>query len=148
MKKLPGPIALLSVVCLLPLAVGAAPAGFDDGVKAYNARQYANALARFQQAARVAPTDPLTHYYMGLSYQGLNQFSLAKQQYEYVYATSKNNGLRASCSAALASLSRYQSQKITGSGYAIASASAGRAGGGGGVRASGRLKVIEFYADW
>lgn len=147
MKKLPGFIALLSAACLLPLAVGAAPAGFDDGVKAYNARQYAIALGRFQQAARVAPTDSLTHYYMGLCYQGQNQFTLAKQQYEYVYATSNSNALRASCSSALASLNRYQSQKITGSGYTIASAPTGRSGGGG-VRASGRLKVIEFYADW
>lgn len=143
-KRLTQSFVLSGLSFLVPLTAQAAPAGFDEGVKAYNARQHSIALGRFQQAARVAPTDAMTHYYMGLCYQGLTQFTPAKQQYEYVYATSNNNALRASCSSAMASLSRFQSQKITGSGYPSAAAPGGR----GAVRVSGRLKVIEFYADW
>ena len=124
----------------------AAPAGFDDAVRAYSSRQYAAALSRFQQVARTAPSDALTHYYMGLCYQGLNQFSMAKQQYEWVYAVSKDSGLRTSCSQALSQLGRYQSQKITG--YAGSSFGSPAGGRSSAVRASGRLKVIEFYTDW
>lgn len=151
-------VAMVSVLSSTP-AFGAPP-GFDDGVKAYNSRQYSNALARFQQVARSAPSDALNRYYMGLCYQGLNQFALAKQQYEYVYATSRDSSLRASCSRALSGLGRYQSQKSSGS-VSSTQATSGKSPGnfgdalafdplnrGPAVKASGRLKVIEFYADW
>jgi tetratricopeptide (TPR) repeat protein len=65
-------------------ALAAPPAAFRDGVQAYNTRNYRLALTKFQQAAQVAPTDAASHYYMGLCYQGMNQYTLAQQQFQWV----------------------------------------------------------------
>lgn len=129
----------------------AAPAGFDDAVKTYNARQYSAALGKFLQVARANPNDVLTRYYMGLCYQQTHQFSMAKQQYEWVSAMSKDPGIKNSCRQALDQLGRYQSQRVGSS--SVPAYSGGPADFGGlpsspPVRISGRLKVIEFYTDW
>ena len=128
-------------------AIGAPP-GFAEGVRAYGARQYAQAAAYFRQAATKAPTDPLVHYYLGLSYQGTNQMSLAKAEYSYV-ANYAPNPLRSQASLALNNLSRY-STTYSGSGSAsaaprVASAAAPPSAG---AKVSGKLQLYLFTADW
>ncbi len=133
-----------------------APSGFDQGVQLYNSRQYARALSQFQQAARVAPQDAATHYYMGLCYQCLNQVALATQQYQWVASTSRNPSLRSQSQAALAQLSHYQANRsYSGSGVTAASSQnastrqpAPAAAGAQKPRASGRLKILEFWTSW
>ncbi len=139
---------VVSAACSFVSPAFAAPPGFDDAVKSYNSRQYSVALSKFALVARAVPNDILTHYYMGLCYQQTNQFSMAKSQYEWVSATSRDPALRASCGQALSQLGKYQSQKISGAGPTSSFRGGGSTGGGGAVRVSGRLKVIEFYTDW
>lgn len=152
MRKLCAPVAICMCIANLiaPAAANAAPPGFDDAVKSYNARQFSVALSKFCQVARANPNDVLTHYYMGLCYQQTNQFSMAKAQYEWVQTASRDNGIRNSCAQALAQLGRYQSQKVSGSGPipSFSGSSGGGAPTGAPVRVSGRLRVIEFYTDW
>ncbi len=142
-------LALMSLqLCAIPSAE-AAPAGFDDGVRAYNGRQYRQALSSFSQAASQAPADPMVRYYMGLSYQGLNQMTLAKQQFEYVASCQSNPSLAGQARTALQNLARYQpTRQGTASPVRIASAAGSGGAAASGQRASGRLKVIDFSTEW
>jgi tetratricopeptide (TPR) repeat protein len=143
-----------AIVAALLLGTGnsalAIPPQFAEGVRFYNARQHSAAIAKFTEALRQEPANPLIHYYMGLSYQGSNQMSLAKQQYEWVAAASPDPNLRSQASMALTNLGRYSSSNNR---LAIASARAAdvpirAARRSNGAKLKGRLKVIDFYADW
>lgn len=140
---------LLQLLFFSLLPAGAAPAGFNEGVKLYNVRQYKQALAYFTQAAQAAPADPLVRYYMGLSYQGLNQMAQARQQYEWVATCRSNPALAQQASGALQNLSRYQSTRA-GSGTVTPPSSVGAPAPAGdpSVPISGRLKILYFTTDW
>lgn len=126
------------------LSAEAAPSGFNEGVAAYNARNYRAALSRFQQAAQAAPRDASIRYYMGLCYQGMNQMSLAKQEYQWV-AASGTPALRSQATAALSNLSRYP---VSYSGSSTASPAAATSAASGQRKIAGRLKVYDFYTVW
>jgi hypothetical protein len=153
MKRWPHAIAAVFFTLVLTAPVGlSAPAGYDQGVQAYKSRQYNVALGFFSNAARSAPADPAVHYYMGLCYQGMNQMTLAKQQYEWVAGYGSNAQLRSQAQAALGQLSKY-STSYAGSSSSPVVAMAGSHGGGGqsapsGPKLSGRLQILEFYTDW
>jgi hypothetical protein len=57
---------------------------FADGMRAYGAHLYPQALAIFSTASRKNYGDAKLHYYMGLCYQRMNQSLLARQQYQWV----------------------------------------------------------------
>lgn len=141
---------LLICVAAGPAAVSA-PAGFSEGVKAYNSRQYGQAVSYLTQAARQAPADPMVRYYLGLAYQGMNQMTLARQQYEWVAGCRTNPGLQSQAMGALQNLSKYQPSR---QGSAITVASRGTAPGGrqqvasGTQQVSGRLQILMFETDW
>ncbi len=143
-------LALISLALFAVTSVQAASAAFSDGVRAYNGRQYSQALRYLSQAASEAPTDPMIHYYMGLSYQGMNQMTLAKQQFEWVASCRSNPVLAGQAQVAVQNLSRYKPTQS--SGWAGTTASTASSGGGSpaasGQRASGKLKVIDFSTDW
>ena len=67
---------------------------FNEGVQAYNHRQYSQALSKFSELERLGQGSELVHYYMALSYQGLNQISMAKAEYSFVSARARDAGLR------------------------------------------------------
>lgn len=139
-------IATVALFQLSSLAAIAAPAGFAEGIQAYNGRNYRLALANFQRAAQTAPKDCAVHYYLGLSYQGMNQYTLAKQEYQWVASSGDIPALRSRAAAALSNLSRYSPShqgspmpsRANGAGRAIAS----------NYRSSGRFQVLDFYTDW
>ena len=117
---------------------------FDQAVQKYKLRQYSAALVDFQTVLRANPRDAMTHYYMALCYQAMNQVSLAKQQYEWV-AGSNDTTLRGYASSGLAQLQKFPSSYMG----AITPSSPGvGARSGSAPRINGRLKVIEFYTDW
>ncbi len=131
-------------------SVTAAPGSFESGVQAYKARQYSVAMNHFNAAAATSPNDVTLHYYMGLCYQGMNQIALAKQQYEWVAASGGNSVIANNARTALQQLSAYR-----GGAQPTGRSTAGTVGGeqptllaSAGPKASGRLKVIEFYTDW
>lgn len=143
-------LLLLAFSSLFP-AWSAPPPGFREDVAAYNAKQYRQALTYFAQAGQAAPTDPMLHYYMGLTYQGLNQMTLARQQYEWVVACKSNPALSQQASSALQNLSRYQPSRAgsvstapaTGTRSPSSSHSSGPV-----TPISGRLKILYFSTDW
>jgi tetratricopeptide (TPR) repeat protein len=143
----------LSAVLSLLLAVpaGAAPAGFAEGVRFYNARQYNQALACFTRAAQAEPNNATVRYYMGLSYQGMNQMTQAKQQYQWVWSTAarSNPALAQQAGAALQNLSRYQTGLSSGSPVSAPSgAPAPTAVAGAPAKLTGKLKILYFTTDW
>lgn len=147
-------VALAIVCSSSPLS--AAPAAFADGVKAYNARQYSVALGYFGEAARTAPSDPSVHYYMGLCYQGTNQMSQARQQYEWVATQGSNPALRGQALAALGQLSQYKKTWQSSNGTSAASnslrsvAPPPKTAGGNSPPPPmvGKMQILEFYTDW
>jgi len=148
-------VAFAIVCSSSPLS--AAPSGFAEGVKAYNARQYSVALGHFNAAARTAPRDPSVHYYMGLCYQGTNQMSLARQQYEWVASQGANPGLRGQALAALGQLANYKTSWQSSNTSAATATSLrnftppSKVSGGSNSPPKamvGRLHVMEFYTDW
>lgn len=92
---------------------------FEDAVRSYDERKYAQALdqlERFHQQAdfskpHLQSLHDRTHYYMGLSYQNLNQLAPAKQQFTWVYQHSKNAKLRYNSQVAYQQLNYYQSHR-------------------------------------
>ncbi len=142
----------------LPSAQAEPSSSYSEGVKAYNNRQYNQSISFLLKAATQTPNDPMVHYYMGLSYQGMNQMTMAKQQYEWVASCNTNPALAAQAQTALTNLSRYKpnlqlgSGRITAATTAATSSSTTSRGGNksatAGQRASGRLKIIEFSTSW
>ncbi len=136
----------LSIFALTTLSLSvpalAAPAGLDQAVAEYNSRHYAEALFRLQNINRSNPSDAMTHYYMGLSYQALNQIQSAQGEYNWIYAYSKDQRLRYNAYQALQQIQRwsanraYQGQgnnfaRVQGSPYRPAPAAARDAAGSG-----------------
>jgi thiol-disulfide isomerase/thioredoxin len=152
-KFLPRLVAGLAVAVMcqpatVTASLAAPPAGMGKAIQAYNSRQYAVALTQFEQISKTAPTDGLTHYYMGLCFQGLSQFSAARQQYRWV-ASYGDASMRPSAFAALCQLDSYESkqaslhQNTVASSTQVASAKPE-------VKPAfaGRLKVLEFSTQW
>lgn len=148
-------------VVLLAILVGcftapatAAPAGFAEGVRAYQARRFNIALEQFTRAARSAPNDATVHYYLGLCYQSTNQVSLAKQQYDWVVSCSPIPSLRSQASLALSQLSKFSITRAGAVASPLSDGSRSAADGAAKLAAAadvpklnGRLRLIEFYTD-
>ncbi|HMP52740.1 MAG TPA: hypothetical protein PKD05_14395 [Candidatus Melainabacteria bacterium] len=132
---------LLSVVAFL-LLISVAPARAKDSasksdgpsIKAvhtlYSSGQYKDALKLIGKM----PQSDLTHYYSGLSYQGLNQTSRASAEYNWVVSYSKNEKLRQNASRALKSVRSYsRARTYAGNGnvYARYNGTAAASSGGG-----------------
>ncbi len=75
--------------------------------------------------------------------------SLARQQYEWISSSAANAQLKSYAAAGIANLSRYPSSVGSSSFTASAKvAAAASTAAGGAPHIVGRLKVLEFYADW
>lgn len=136
---------MLLLVAQISAAQASSPV-FDRAVQLYKAHQFGPALTTFQAFLKTNPSDAMSHYYMALCYQGTNQMSLSRQQYEWVSAKSPNAQLRSYAAAGLGQLGKYKTT-YSGAGPVPTVASAG-ASSAPAVKISGRLKVIEFYTDW
>ncbi|MBZ0189034.1 MAG: hypothetical protein K8F91_22505, partial [Candidatus Obscuribacterales bacterium] len=73
----------------------------------YSKGNYREAL---NQISAMPQTD-MTHYYAGLSYQGLNQLNSASSEYQWVVTYSRNERLRANAQSALLTVQRYASRR-------------------------------------
>lgn len=121
----------------------AAPVSFQQAVKDYSAGQYALALSEFEPYKASNPNNALVRYYIALCHQGMNHFSQAKTEFEWV-AAHGDPKLAAMAKAGFEQLSRINS----GSSRGTAIASAPTAVGGSTKPAAKVKKIIEFYADW
>lgn len=100
------------VYCLVLPPAGASSQELANAIQTYNAGRYAEALAQFQAVSQRNGGDALSHYYMGLCYQCLNQVASAKQEYAWVYYYSTDDSLRRNAQYALGQLDRYQSKRL------------------------------------
>lgn len=103
-------LALLAGANFPSLASNLTSAKMDDAVKSYNEHKYSQCLTQLRQLHLAGVCNDSVHYYMGLSYQGLNQISAAKQEYQTV-AKGKTPSLRANAQAALAGLDRWSQHR-------------------------------------
>jgi hypothetical protein len=102
--------------------------------EAYKKGNYRDAIANFELCDRNGGCCQWTHYYLGLSYQGINQLGPAYQQFQWVLQRGKDANLRRYSQYAADSLSYYASNRTYNGQGAIASSS--RSGGGGGSSCS------------
>ncbi|MBX9721424.1 MAG: hypothetical protein K2X81_08530 [Candidatus Obscuribacterales bacterium] len=124
-------------------ALAASPV-FDQAVQQYKARHYSSAISGFQTVLKSNPSDQMSHYYMALCYQGTNQITQARQEYEWVTRSPGNAQIRNYAFAGLSNLGKYSStfgssRPVSNIGQSFAPA---------GQKLSRRLKVLEFYTDW
>lgn len=120
---------------------------YAQGVQAYGSHRYNDAVTCFLNAEKTAPADPAVRYYLGLSYQAINQISLAKQQYTWVAQQKANPGLAAEAQVALQQLSKYTTF-FQGSQPTVSSAALAGFKPSAVQKFVGRAQVIEFYTDW
>lgn len=143
----------LSVLLGLTFCAPSVLAGpLEDGIKAYNAKQYKQALGYFGAAGRQAPGNPQVYYYLGLCYQGMHQYALARQHFEWVANNCGSTPVGIQARTALNQVNKLSP------GSAQSGGSVSSAGGGGAQQSasgfpapsqpvSGRLRVLEFSIE-
>lgn len=105
------PLALSGLFYLLQPSAALAT-GIDEAIKDYQSRNYPQALSKLRDLSGKPgqPQDKI-HYYMALCYQGTNQMSQAKGEYNWVYANSKDNTLRYNAYQALQGMERWSAHR-------------------------------------
>lgn len=140
--------AIAAVFSILLLGQSAFATPMDDGIKAYNAKNYRAALTHFGNAGRLKPTDPTVYYYLGLCYQGMRQTALARQNFEWVAANAGNSQIGAQAQMALAQLNKSNPGQGTSTVQITMSPGATATASGPSEPIVGRLKILEFWTSW
>ena len=150
-------LLVLLVAVLAPVSFAGASSGvtFQQALGDFQAKRFSQALSKFQTISRENRSDILSHYYIALCYQNMNQVALALPEYQWVATYSKDPSLRSKAQAGAAQLARYQSTRndsSPSSSYSAFDPMGASAALATGKRksnySSGRLKVIEFYTTW
>lgn len=84
----------------------------EDGITAYNAKEYAKARALFEKAIAATPSSWQAHYYLGNIFVVLGQNSRAKYEYELCKHHCTNPTMRAHCNAAIARMDKHIANSI------------------------------------
>lgn len=102
-----------ALLALALLAGCASSANAEDlyrrGVLNYQAHHYSAALADFEKLAAAYPNNAMVRYYRGLSYQGTNQISLAKKDFEWVATNCPDGKVKQLGAQGLQNLGSYRS---------------------------------------
>lgn len=80
----------------------------DEGIAAYNARNYRAAIPKLQQFLASHPNDTKAHYYLGLALQATSQLSLAKGHYMWIYENGTDARLKYNAWQALSHLGKVR----------------------------------------
>ncbi|MBY0356771.1 MAG: hypothetical protein K2W82_02115 [Candidatus Obscuribacterales bacterium] len=62
-------------------------------IKAYQAKNYGQALSLFKRLPSSQAEQPVAHYYLGLTYQALHQYERAQEQFLWNYRRGKDRDL-------------------------------------------------------
>jgi thioredoxin-like negative regulator of GroEL len=95
-------------ICLSMMPVMASPEE-DAAVQLYKDGKYGPALAAFEAADKKQPRKPLTHYYIALCCQALNQVARAAQEYKWVADNCGPGSLKTAALKGIDSVQRYKS---------------------------------------
>jgi len=131
-------LCLVQAAWLISGQAQAAPSGFAEAVQSYKAGKYSQALSQFQA---IRGPEALTHYYMAICLQNLNQVTLAKQHYQWVAVYGTDPALKRNAAIGLAQLSKYRSASGPQGQVAVSRGGISHSGGG-------RPKVMDFFATW
>lgn len=82
-----------------------------QAVQDYNGRKYRDAISKLDGLSRAGQASDKAHYYMALSYQGINQMATAKNEYMWVYSKSRDNTLRYNAWQALQSMEKWSQHR-------------------------------------
>lgn len=110
MKTLKISLALLSASLCLCFAVEPATASAEEdaAMQLYKQGKYGPALAAFEAIDKKTPRKPLTHYYIALCCQSMNQVARATAEYQWVADNSPKGSLKTAALKGLDSVSRYK----------------------------------------
>lgn len=153
-------LVFAAITCGSALATppAANTSALDLAIADYKAKHFAVALSKFREIVGKSPTNDSARYYMALCYQGMNQMSLARQQYEWV-ASNGREPLRSYAQSGLTQISKFPNSYSSASSSVSSVAgtpsltSAARASSPTRTAAlapkiSGKLKVLEFSTTW
>ncbi|HEY9676758.1 MAG TPA: thioredoxin domain-containing protein [Drouetiella sp.] len=102
--------ALIALGLILGLAGSAnAEDAYKRAVLNYQAHHYSAALSDFEKLVAAYPNNAMVRYYRGLSYQGTNQISLAKKDFEWVATNCPDGRVKQLGAAGLRNLGNYRS---------------------------------------
>lgn len=87
------------------------PAEYDQAVKDYKARKYAAALVNLKKLHETNKCSDMSHYFMALCYQCMNQMSAAYSEYRNV-AKSKDPSLKVMADRALLCIDRWNRHRL------------------------------------
>ncbi len=150
---------VLVALALLTSCVSAANAEdiYRRAVLNYQAHHFSAALADFEKLAAAYPNNAMVRYYRGLSYQGTNQISLAKKDFEWVATNCPDGKVKQLGAQGLQNLGSYRSSVSSSAVAAPFFAQAGSTASTAGVatntiaaasRPGGKLqKILEFTSD-
>ncbi|CAN5734546.1 hypothetical protein BH10CYA1_BH10CYA1_34100 [soil metagenome] len=151
------------LVALILLAGCGTAANAEDvyrrAVMNYQAHHYSAALADFEKLTAAYPNNAMVRYYRGLSYQGTNQISLAKKDFEWVATNCPDGKVKQLGALGLQNLGSYRSTSSSSAAAAPFFAQAGSSNSTGSSAAAtttiaaasrpgGKLqKILEFTSD-
>jgi len=102
------------LVALILLAGYGSAAHAEDAYRRavlnYQAHHYSAALSDFEKLVTAYPNNAMVRYYRGLSYQGTNQISLAKRDFEWVATNCPDGKVKQLGAIGLRNLGSYSSQ--------------------------------------
>ena len=107
------------LVALILLAGCASAADAEDAYRRavlnYQAHHYSAALTDFEKLVAAYPNNAMVRYYRGLSYQGTNQITLAKKDFEWVATNCPDGKVKQLGAQGLQNLGSYRSQSSSSS---------------------------------
>ncbi len=150
-----------NVLVALVLLVGCSSAAnaediYRRAVMNYQAHHYSAALSDFEKLTAAYPNNAMVRYYRGLSYQGTNQISLAKKDFEWVATNCPDGKVKKLGAQGLQNLGSYRSTSSSSGAAAPFFAQAGSTGSTAAAtttiaaasRPGGKLqKILEFTSD-
>jgi thiol-disulfide isomerase/thioredoxin len=106
-------IGLIGSIGLSITATSAAEDLYKRAVLNYQAHHYSSALADLERLEAAYPTNAMVRYYRALCYQGTNQITLAKKDFEWVAANCPDAKVKQLGAIGLRNLGSYRAQ-VTG----------------------------------
>ncbi len=110
LKKLIYPTSMLIVCCTITLPVLASSSDLAEGIKLYNAKEFASARPILAKAVSESPKSWRAHYYLANVNLVLGKASMAKYHYEACLQNCTNPTIVAHCNAGIARVDKHSSQ--------------------------------------
>ncbi len=105
-------LAIVSGLVAVGLWQPALAGDLEDGIKAYNAKEYATARQLLEKVIAAKPSSWQAHYYLGNTFVVLGQNSRAKYEYELCKHHCTNPAMLAHCKAAIDRMDKHIARSV------------------------------------